>query len=252
MSGPNPNGNGDPDGNGSSNGHGSNLHGNSGSDGNGNSPINGNPQRERCTQRGGGGSNGDGESNGNGGPPDRRRGPPRENGNPDGGDGGSDPDDSGDWDSSSSSDSTLPRRRGHRRPKYVYVLQGPPGPPGQEGQPGQPGQAERDGRDGQSPPLTRALEEAPRAQRTNLDTTGLENSFSQFGRTMSEVLKAKQRTNQNLEEQFKRANKTQEFQTEAMQDMVQVNFQMKFDHMFAGVPIYDGTDPDTFATGCTR
>ena len=63
---------------------------------------------------------------------------------------------------------------------------------------------------------------------------------------MSEVLKAQQRTNQNLEEQFKRANETQEFQTEAMQDMAQGNFQMKFDHMFASVPIYDGTDPNTF------
>ena len=31
-----------------------------------------------------------------------------------------------------------------------------------------------------------------------------------------------------------------------MQDMAQANFQMKFDHMFAGMPIYDGTDPDTF------
>ena len=49
-----------------------------------------------------------------------------------------------------------------------------------------------------------------------------------------------------MEEQFRRANETQEFQTEAMQDMAQANFQMKFDHMFAGVPIYDGTDPDTF------
>ena len=181
-------------------------------------------------------------------PPDRRGGrPPRGNGNPDGGDGGSDPDDSGDGDdSSSSTDSTPPRRRGHRKPKYVYVLQGPPGPPGQEMQPGQPGQAGRDGRDGQALPLVRALEETLRAQGTNLVTTGLENSFSQFGRTMSEVLKAQQRTNQNLEEQFRRANETQEFQTEAMQDMAQVNFQMKFDHMFAGVPIYDGTDPDTF------
>ena len=63
---------------------------------------------------------------------------------------------------------------------------------------------------------------------------------------MSEVLKAQQRTNQNLEEQIRRANETQEFQTEAMQDMAQANFQIKFDHMFAGVPIYDGTDPDIF------
>ena len=67
-----------------------------------------------------------------------------------------------------------------------------------------------------------------------------------FGRTMYEVLKAQQRTNQNLEEQFKRANEMQEFQTEAMQDMAQANFQMKFDHMFACMPIYDGTDPNSF------
>ena len=189
--------------------------------------------------------NENGGPGGNRDPPDRRGGRPSgENGNPDGGDGGTDPDDSGDRnDSSSSTDSTPPRRRGHRKPKYVYVLQGPPGPPGQEGQPGKAG---RDGRDGLALPLVRALEETLRAQRTNLDTTGLENSFSQFGRTMSEVLKAQQRTNQNLEEQFRRANETQEFQTEAMQDMAQANFQMKFDHMFAGVPIYDGTDPDTF------
>ena len=74
---------------------------------------------------------------GNGDSPDRRgSGPPRENGNPDGGDGGSDPDDSGDGDDSSfSSNSTLSRRGGHRKPRYVYVLQGPLGPPGQEGQP---------------------------------------------------------------------------------------------------------------------
>ena len=105
--------------------------------------------------------NENGGPGGSGDPPDRRgRGPPRENGNPDGGDGGSDPDGSGDGDDSSFSlDSTPPRRRGHRKPKYVYVLQGPPGPPGQEGQPGQPGQAGRDGRDGQALPLIRALEE---------------------------------------------------------------------------------------------
>ena len=247
VGGPNDNGSGDPDRNGSSHGHSSSSHGNGESDGNGNSPVNGNLQEGRNSQEGGGGSNGDGGSNGSGDPPDRRRGPPRENGNPDGGDGGSDPDDSGDGDdSSSSSDSTLPRRRRHRRPIYVYVLHGPPGPPGQEGQPGQPGQTGRYGRDGQALPLTRALEEALRAQRAKLDTTGLENSFSQFGRTMYEVLKAQQRTNQNLEAQFKRANEMPEFQTEAMQDMAHVNFQMKFDHMFASVPVYDGTDHNSF------
>ena len=123
------------------------------------------------------------------------------------------------------------------------MLQGPPGPKGQEGQPGQAG---RDGRDGQDLSLTKVLEETLKAHKPNLDTTGLENSFDKFGRTIFEVLSAQQRTNQNLEEQFHRANETQEFQVEAMQDMAQANFQMKFDHMFAGVPMYNGTDPDSF------
>ena len=33
---------------------------------------------------------------------------------------------------------------------------------------------------------------------------------------------------------------------EVMQDMAKVNYQMKFDHMFVSVPLYDGTDPDSF------
>ena len=90
------------------------------------------------------------------------------------------------------------------------------------------------------------LEETLKAHKPNLDTTGLENSFDQFGRTIFEVLSAQQRTNQKLEEQFHRANETQEYQVGAMQDMARANFQMKYDHMFAGVPMYDGTDLDSF------
>ena len=193
--------------------------------------------------RGGGGSSGG--SSGDQGFPGEERGPPRRNGNQGGGGGDDDPDpsDNGGGDDSSSIDSTAPRKRKHKSPKYVYVPQGPPGPKGQEGQPGQAG---RDGRDGQNLSLTRELEETLKAHRPNLDTTGLENSFDQFGRTMFEVLNAQHRTNQKLEEQFRRANETQEYQAEAMQDMAQANFQMKYDHMFAGVPMYDGTDPDTF------
>ena len=178
--------------------------------------------------------------------PGEGRGPPRRNGNQrrGGGDDDPDPSDDGDGDDfSSSTDSSVPKKGKQKGPKYVYVLQGPPGPKGQEGQPGQAG---RDGRDGQDLSLTKVLEETLKAHKPNLDTTGLENSFDQFGQTIFEVLSAQQRTNQNLEEQFCRANETQEFQVEAMQDMAQANFQMKFDHMFAGVPMYDGTVPDSF------
>ena len=193
----------------------------------------------------GGGGDYSGGSNRDQRSPGKERGPPKRNGNQGGGGGDDDPDPGDDegGDDSSSTDSSAPRKRKHKSPKYVYVLQGPPGPKGQEGQPGRAG---RDGRDGQNFTLTKELEETLKAHRPNLDTTGLENSFDQFGRTMFEVLNAQHRTNQKLEEQFRRANETQEYQAEAMQDMAQANFQMKYDHMFAGVPMYDGTDPDTF------
>ena len=158
-----------------------------GSNGNGNG--NGSPHRN-------GNSNGNRDLDGNGGPPRREEEPPRRNGEFGGGSGPSDDDGGGDGSSSPSSNTTPPRRRRHRRPRFVYVIQGPPGPPGQVGQPGQAG---RDGRDGQAAQLTRALEEALKAQRGNFDTTGPENSFDHFGRTMTEVLNAQQRANRNLE-----------------------------------------------------
>ena len=204
------------------------------------------PVRVKNPPGNGGGGDSSGGTSGNQRFPGEGRGPPRRNGNQGGGGGDDDPDpsdDGGRGDSSSSTDSSAPRKRKHKSPKYVYVLQGPPGPKGQEGQPGQAG---RDGRDGQNLSLTKELEETLKAHRPNLDTTGLENSFDQFGRTIFEVLNAQHRTNQKLEEQFRRANETQGYQAEAMQDMAQANFQMKYDHMFAGVPIYDGTDPDMF------
>ena len=203
------------------------------------------PVRDRDPPENRGGGDSSGGTSGDQRFPGEGRGPPRRNGNWGGGGGDDDPDpsDDGDGDDSSSTDSSAPRKRKHKSSKYVYILQGPPGPKGQEGQPGQAG---RDGRDGQNLSLTKELEETLRAHRPNLDTTGLENSFDQFGRTIFEVLNAQHRTNQKLEEQFRRANETQEYQAEAMQDMAQANFQMKYDHMFVGVPMYDGTDPNTF------
>ena len=156
----------------------------------------------------GGGGDSSGGASGDQKFPGEGRGPPRRNGNQRGGGGDDDPDpsDDGDGDNfSSSTDSSVPKKRKQKGPKYVYVLQGPPGPKGQEGQPGQAG---RDGRDGQNFSLTKELEETLRAHKPNLDTTGLENSFDQFGRTIFEVLSVQQRTNQKLEEQFSRANET--------------------------------------------
>ena len=112
------------------------------------------PVRVKNPPGNGGGEDSSGGTSGDQRFPGEGRGPPRRNNNQEGGGGDDDPDpsDDGNGDDSSSTDSSAPRKRKHKSPKYVYVLQGPPGPKGQEGQPGQAG---RDGTDGQNLALTR-------------------------------------------------------------------------------------------------
>ena len=102
-------------------------------------PEDGGPVR-KTNPGSGGNSDGNGEPDKGRKPPRKEEGPPSGFRRINGGGGGSDPseDDGGGGGSTpSSSENTPPTRRKHRRPKFVYVLQGPPGPPGQVGQPGQ-------------------------------------------------------------------------------------------------------------------
>ena len=64
----------------------------------------------------------------------------------------------------------------------MYIVQGPPRPPGKPGQDG------RDGHYGQAPQLPRGMINVPGVAPAPLDTTGLENSFENLGRTMVDVL----------------------------------------------------------------
>ena len=58
-----------------------------------------------------------------------------------------------------------------------------------------------------------------------LDTTGLENSFENLGRTMTDFLTLQQQTNVALQDQIRRANETQQEQTLAMQDLADMTEQ---------------------------
>ena len=78
-----------------------------------------------------------------------------------------------------------------------------------------------------------------------LDTTGLENSFENLGRTMVDVLTIQQ-TNLTLQDQVRRANDAQMEQTLAMHDLVDMTEQRTYDSMFAAVPIYHGNDDEDF------
>ena len=77
----------------------------------------------------------------------------------------------------------------------------------------------------------------PGAASTPYDTTGLENSFVNVGRTMVDVLTTQQQTNMDLQDQIKRANDTQMEQTLVMHDLADMTEQRTYDSMFTAVPI---------------
>ena len=122
----------------------------------------------------------------------------------------------------------------------MYVVQGLPGPPGQLGQDG------RDGWDGQMPQMPRGIINVPGVASAPLDTTGLENSFENLGRTMVDVLTIQQQTNLTLQDQIRRANNAQMEETLAMHDLADMTEQGTYDSMFAAVPIYHGNDDEDF------
>ena len=99
------------------------------------------------------------------------------------------------------------------------MVQGLLGPPGQLGQDG------RDGQDGQMPQMPRGIINVPGVAHALLDTTGLENSFENLGRTMVDVLAMQQQTNFTLQDQIRRANDTQMEETLAMHDLADMTEQ---------------------------
>ena len=92
------------------------------------------PSRVNNPPGNGGGGDSSGGTSGDQRFPGREGGPPRRNSNQRRvrGDDDPDPSDHGD-DFSPSTDSSVPKKRKEKGPKYVYVLQGPPGPKGQAG-----------------------------------------------------------------------------------------------------------------------
>ena len=79
-----------------------------------------------------------------------------------------------------------------------------------------------------------------------LDTTSLENSFENLGRTMVDVFTIQQQINLALQDQIRRANDTQIEQTLAMHDLADMTEQRTYYSMFAAIPTYHGNDDEDF------
>ena len=118
---------------------------------------------------------------------------------------------------------------------------GPIGPPGQDG---------GDGRDGaNAPPVTipqpvQPVQPVPIVQ--NLNATPLENSFDRVGQNIADVLTEQKVANHRLREQIEANNETLQDQTDAMTALADIALKQSYNHMFAAIPIFDGSQPELF------
>ena len=111
-----------------------------------------------------------------------------------------------------------------RYPRYPG-RQGPPGPPGPPG------------------PVRPVIVQTPQV---TLDTTALENMFDTMGQSMLQLARAQDQTNRQLQQHLQQGQLNMQVHTGALQQLATSTYQCNFDHIFASILIYDGSDWEGF------
>ena len=79
-----------------------------------------------------------------------------------------------------------------------------------------------------------------------LDTTALENTFGTVGQSMLQLARAQDQTNRHLQQHLQQGQLNMQADTGALQQFSTSMYQCKFDHLFASVPICDGSNREGF------
>ena len=122
------------------------------------------------------------------------------------------------------------------------MMVGPPddgGPPGNGRPPRQPGRQGPPGPLGPPGPVCPIIVQQPQV---TLDTTALENTFGTVGQSMLQLARAQDQTNRYLQEHLQQGQMNMQVHTGALQQLATSTYQWNFDHIFASIPIYDGSD----------
>ena len=114
---------------------------------------------------------------------------------------------------------------GNGRPPRRPRRQGPPGPPGPPG------------------PVCPIIVQQPQV---TLDTTSLENTFGTIGQSMLQLARAQDQTNRYLQEHLQQGQVNIQAHTGTLQQLATSTYQRNFDHIFASIPIYDGSSREDF------
>ena len=80
-----------------------------------------------------------------------------------------------------------------------------------------------------------------------LDTTALENTFGTVGQSMLQLARAQdQNKNHYLQEHLQQGQINMQAHTGALQQLATSTYQRNFNHIFASIPIYDGSNREDF------
>ena len=79
-----------------------------------------------------------------------------------------------------------------------------------------------------------------------LDTTALENTFGSVGQSMLQLARAQDQTNRQLQQHIQQGQANMQAHTGALQQLATSTYQRNFNHIFAHIPIYDGSDSEGF------
>ena len=79
-----------------------------------------------------------------------------------------------------------------------------------------------------------------------LDTTSLENTFDTLKQSMLQLGRAQDQTNRQFQQHLQQGQLNMQAQAGALQQLATSTYQHNFDHIFASIPIYDGSDREGF------
>ena len=79
-----------------------------------------------------------------------------------------------------------------------------------------------------------------------LDTTTLENMFGTIGQSVLQLARAQDQTNRHLQQHLQQGQLNMQAHTGALQQLATSMYQGNFDHIFASIPIYNGSDREGF------
>ena len=79
-----------------------------------------------------------------------------------------------------------------------------------------------------------------------LDTSALEGTFNTVGQSMLQLARVQDQTNRHLQQHIQQGQFNMQAHTGSLQQLANSTYQRNFDHLFASIPIYDGSDMEGF------